>query len=277
MKPFLIAQVTDTHIKAGGRRAYGGHVDTYGALDRCVRHLNALDPRPDVVLLTGDLVDMGHCDEYTTLRGLLDRLDAQYFVVPGNHDDRGALRAAFADHGYLPRQGEFLHYCVDAHPLRLVGLDSTVPGEAGGLMCDTRLAWLDATLHNAPGRPTLLFMHHPPFVTGIAHMDVQRCANADRFGAVVARYPQVVRLLCGHVHRSIQVPWYGITASIGPSHSHAVALDLRPHAPSQFVLEPPACALHAWTPGAPIVSHQSFIGDYGGPYPFFDDAGHLID
>lgn len=277
MRPFLIAQVTDTHIKAKGRRAYGGHVDTHGALDRCVRHLNSLEPRPDVVLVTGDLVDMGRPDEYATLRGLLDCLDAPYFVVPGNHDDRDALRAAFADHGYLPQQGEFLHYCVDDHPLRLVGLDSTVPGEPGGLMCDARLAWLDATLGNAPARPTLLFMHHPPFVTGIAHMDVQRCANADRFGAVVARHPQVVRLLCGHVHRSIQVPWYGITASIGPSHSHAVALDLRPDGPSRFVLEPPACALHAWTPGVPIVSYQSFIGDYGGPHPFFDDAGRLID
>lgn len=182
MKPFLIAQVTDTHIKAGGRKAYGGRVDTHGALARCVRHLNSLDPHPDVVLLTGDLVDMGRPDEYASLRELLDRLDAPYFVVPGNHDERGALRAAFADHRYLPQEGEFLHYCMDDHPLRLVGLDSTVPGEPGGLMCDARLAWLDATLGN-PGRPTLLFMHHPPFVTGIAHMDVQRCANADRLGA----------------------------------------------------------------------------------------------
>lgn len=277
MRPFLIAQVTDTHIKVSGRKAYGGHVDTNAALDQCVRHLNSLDPRPDVVLLTGDLVDTGHPDEYATLRALLSGLDAPCFVVPGNHDDRGALRAAFTDHDYLPRRGEFLHYCVEDYPVRLVGLDSTVPGTPGGLMCEARLAWLDAMLGNAPRSPTLLFMHHPPFLTGIAHMDVQRCANADRLGAVVARHPQVVRLLCGHVHRSIHVPWYGITASIGPSHSHAVALDLRPDGPSRFVLEPPSCALHAWTPGVPIVSHQSFIGDYGGPYPFFDDAGRLID
>lgn len=276
-KALLIAQVTDTHIKAGGRLAYGGRVDTRAALAACVAHLDALDPAPDVVLVTGDLVDMGRADEYVALRSLLDRLRAPYYVVPGNHDERNALRAAFADHEYLPRDGEFLHYCIDKYPLRMIGLDSTVPGEPHGFMCERRLAWLESRLAEAPERPTLLFMHHPPFLTGLGHMDVQRCGNAEAFGALVECHPQIVRLLCGHVHRSIQVPWHGITASIGASHSHAVALDLRPDGPSRFVLEPPACQLHVWMPGAPIVSHLSFIGDYGGPHPFFDDAGRLID
>lgn len=272
----LIAQITDTHIKADGRLAYR-RVDTQGALARCVAHVNALDPTPDAVLVTGDLVDMGRPAEYVALRALLDRLLPPYYVVPGNHDERSALRAAFADHAYLPRDGEFLHYSVDGFPLRLIGLDSTIPGKPGGMLCAARLAWLDRRLADAPDRPTLLFMHHPPFATGIAHMDAQRCANATAFGAVVERHPQVVRLLCGHVHRAIQVPWHGITASIGASHSHAVALDLRPDGPSRFVLEPPACQLHAWTPDNTIVSHLSFIGNYGGAHPFFDSAGRLID
>jgi Icc protein len=272
----LIAQITDTHIKADGRLAYG-RVDTQGALARCVAHLNALRPAPDVVLVTGDLVDLGRPGEYAVLRGLLDRLAAPYYVIPGNHDERNALRDAFADHPYIPPDGEFFHYCVDGFPLRLIALDSTIPGRPEGAMCSARLAWLDARLKEAPQSPTLLFIHHPPFLTGIEHMDVQRCGNADAFGAVVERHPQVVRLLCGHVHRAIQVSWHGITASIGASHSHAVVLDLQPGGPSRFVMEPPACQLHWWTPEQGVVSHLSFIGDFGGPHPFFDPAGRLID
>ena len=156
-------------------------------------------------------------------------------------------------------------------------MDSTIPGRPGGEMCALRLRWLDERLSEAPTRPTLLFMHHPPFVTGIDHMDVQRCGNAAAFGALVERHRQVQRLICGHVHRAIQTPWHGITASIGPSHSHAVALDLRHAGPSAFVMEPPACQLHRWSPEQGIVSHMSFIGPYDGPHPFFDAAGKLID
>jgi 3',5'-cyclic AMP phosphodiesterase CpdA len=200
-----------------------------------------------------------------------------FYLIPGNHDDRAALRAAFPEHGYLRTGGEFIHYAIETFPVRLIGLDSTVPGAPGGLMCEQRLAWLDATLARAPERPTLLYMHHPPFITGIEHMDVQNCANAEALGALVQRHPQVFRLLCGHVHRSITMQWHGITASIGPSPSHAVALDLRHGGTPALVLEPPACALHHWRAGNGLVSHLSYIGDYGGSHPFYDSDGRLID
>ncbi|TAK85174.1 MAG: phosphodiesterase [Betaproteobacteria bacterium] len=272
----LIAQITDTHIKANGRLAYG-RVDTHAALARCVTHVNALRPAPDVVLVTGDLVDTGKAAEYGVLRTLLDRLAMPYYVIPGNHDERSALRNVFADAGYLPRDGQFLHYVIEHFPLRLIGLDSTIPEHPEGQMCSARLAWLDERLREAPERPTLLFMHHPPFVTGIEHMDVQRCGNEAGFGAVVVRHRQVMRLLCGHVHRAIQMSWHGITASIGPSHSHSVALDLRPGGASAFVLEPPAYQLHRWTPHEGLVSHLAFVGTYDGPHPFFEKDGRLID
>ena len=272
----LIAQVTDTHIKADNRLAYG-RVDTRGALARCVAHLNALQPLPDIALVTGDLADTGKPAEYAVLRGLLDRLAMPYYVIAGNHDDRGAMREAFADHSYVPSGGEFFHYAIEDFPLRLIGLDSTIPGRAEGKMCAARLEWLDERLREAPRRPTLLFIHHPPFVTGIDHMDVQRCKNAAAFGSLVERNPQVVRLLCGHVHRAIQVPCHGIPASIGPSHTHAVALDLQPQGPPAYVMEPPLCELHRWTPEHGVVSYLSFVEAYDGPYPFCDEAGRLID
>jgi 3',5'-cyclic AMP phosphodiesterase CpdA len=192
----LIAQVTDTHIKSAGRLAYRT-VDTAEKLARCVEHLNNLDPRPDIVLMTGDLVDLGSVEEYAVLRRLLAPLDMPIYVVPGNHDDRRAMREAFADYDYLPGTGEFLHYVIDRYPIRLVGLDTMVPGQPGGEMCKTRLAWLDDQLASARDFPTLLFMHHPPFLTGIANMDWQNCRNGEDLGVMVERYPQVFRILCG--------------------------------------------------------------------------------
>ncbi len=272
----IIAQITDTHIKAEGKLAYR-KVDSAKALGDCVDHVNRLEPRPDVVIMTGDLADVGRPSEYAVFRRIVDRLAMPYFVIPGNHDERGAFRQAFADHPYLPSDGDFLHYAIEDHPIRLIGLDTTVPGEPFGEMCAARLAWLDDCLGQAPHRPTLAFMHHPPFVTGIEHMDVQNCRNGDALGAVVARHPQVRNLVCGHVHRPVQLNWFGLTASIGPSPSHAVALDLRPQGPSAFVLDPPACQIFHQANDGNLVGHISFIGDFDGPHPFFDANGALIE
>ena len=272
----LIAQVTDTHIKAAGRLAYR-QVDSAERLRNCVAHLNALDPRPDIVLLTGDLVDLGRPEEYALLREILAPLRMPLYAIPGNHDERGALRAAFADQHYLRQEAEFVQYVVEDYPLRLIGLDTVIPGEQGGELCAKRLAWLDEQLARAPGRPTALFMHHPPFVTGLANMDWQNCRNGDALGALVERHRQVVRILCGHVHRPIHLHWHGVTASIAPSPSHSCVLDLKPQASHDFVLEPPSCELHYWREGTGLISHLSFIGDYGGRFPFYDAQGKLID
>lgn len=272
----IIAQITDTHLKAGRKLAYR-RVDTASALEACVRHLQELPQAPDVVLVSGDLGDLGSVAEYELFREITAPLTMPLYVIPGNHDDRAAMRAAFADYAYLHQDETFLHYAIDDWPVRLVGLDSTVPRAPGGDMCRDRLAWLSRTLAAAPSQPTLLFMHHPPFLTGIGHMDRQNCANAAAFGAVVQAHPQVRLLLCGHVHRSVRVTWHGIEASIGPSPSHAVALDLDPGAPPAFIIEPPACQLIVWQEESGFTTHLSPIGTFDGPHPFFTTSGALID
>jgi Icc protein len=272
----LVAQITDTHIRSGGKLAYR-QVDSAQKLRNCVAHLNALDPRPDFVLLTGDLVDFGTMDEYALIREILSPLAMPIYVIPGNHDDREIMRRAFADYDYLPRDGEFLHYVIDKYPVRFVALDTVIPGEHPGIMCEKRLAWLDERLRQAQDVPTALVMHHPPFLTGLVNMDWQNCRNGEALGALVERHPQVIRILCGHVHRPIYVHWHGVTASIAPSPSHSCVLDLRPDATHDLVLEPPACELHYWRSDIGLVSHLSFIGDYGGRHPFFDAEGKLID
>ena len=267
----LIAQITDFHIRAPGKLAYR-RVDTAAYLQRCIAQLMRVRPPPDLVLATGDLVDFGRPEEYRHLRQLLAPLTMPVYLIPGNHAERGALRAEFSDHAYLPRDGEFLQYAVDAYPLWLIALDTVVPMEGGGTLCARRLTWLAGQLEEAPDQPTVIFMHHPPFKTGINHMDAVGLDNSEGLGRVIAQHPQVERIVCGHLHRSIQVRFHGTIASTCPSTAHQVTLDLRPDAPSAFTMEPPGYQLHHWN-GAQLVTHTACIGEFDGPYPFHEDGG----
>mgnify|MGYP000918076252 CR=1 FL=1 len=270
----LIAHLSDPHVKLPGRLAYG-RVDTAAMLEACVADLLRLTPAPDLVVITGDLTDQGQAGEYAHLRQILAPLPQPLVVIPGNHDNRVALGHAFQDLGYLPPAG-FLHFALEDWPLRLIGLDTLVPGSGGGALCAERLAWLEENLAREPAKPTLLLMHHPPFATGIAHMDRIGLAAPEAFAALMARHPQVEALLCGHVHRMIHARVGGRPALVCPSPAHQVALDLTPNGPSGFRLEPPGYLLHRWHQGQ-LVSHQAFVGDFPGPHPFFGNDGRLID
>lgn len=274
-KPFLIAHLSDLHIKAGGRLSYK-KVDTLGALRAAVNKLNRLAPKPDVVVISGDLVDFGRDDEYHTLRQALSALSIPFYVIPGNHDNRQALRRAFFDARYLESQSEFIQWAINDYPVRLIGLDSTLPGQSKGELCEQRLRWLDQQLALYPDKPTMVILHHPPFISGISHMDKQPLANPLALAAVIQRHPQVERVLCGHLHRSMQARFAGTLACSAPGLSHQVDLDLRAESAAHFVLEPAGFLLHRWTVVQGIVSHHCLVGDYDGPYPFYDAAG-LID
>lgn len=271
----IIVQITDTHIKPPGRLAYR-RVDTAPFLERAVAAILALTPRPDVILATGDLVDAGDAEEYARLLGLLRPLDIPLFAVPGNHDERAGLAKAFPDLAARVGGSRFFHYTVEDWPVRLIAMDTVLPGSGAGEVCAERLGWLDARLAEQPDRPTIIFQHHPPFDTGIGHMDRLGLSGAEAMAAVVRRHPQVERVLCGHLHRPIQVRWAGTIASTAPSTAHQVALDLRDDAPSAFVMEPPGYQIHMWRADTGVVSHTAMVGDYDGPYPFFKD-GKLID
>jgi 3',5'-cyclic-AMP phosphodiesterase len=261
----LVAQITDLHVALPGSRLDVSY-RTAEHLERAVAHLLALDPRPDAVVCTGDLVDEGGPEEYERLCALLEPLPMPVYVVPGNHDHRENLRAAFAGRGYLPGDG-FLCYAAEVGPLRLLGLDTHIPGESGGLLCDERLAWLDARLGEEPDRPTLVLQHHPPFASGIRPMDRMGLEGADGLARVIARHRQVERILCGHIHRPIVRRFAGTIASTCPSTAHQIELSLGPSSRLAIVTEPPACALHVWDPelGPGLVSHLSYIGDHGEP------------
>ncbi len=255
----LLAQISDLHFLPKGTLAFG-RIDTAGYLERAIDHLNALQPAADAVLITGDLTNDGDAAAWAELTGLLGRLPAPIFPVPGNHDDRELMRKAFAGRGLFPESGP-LRFAVDLGPLRLIGLDSLIPGQPGGRLGPPQLGWLDEQLVRAPERPTLVALHHPPFRTGIDHMDAMMLEDGEALAAVVGRYPQVARVLCGHVHRSIQCRFAGTLGQIGPGAAHAVELTLA-GAPARWVLEPPAVLLHEWRADRGLVSHLDFIGAF---------------
>ncbi len=260
----LIAQITDLHAVEDGRLAMEA-VDTNAAVDRAVARLNTLRPAPDLVIVTGDLVDQGRPAQYAGVARRLAALACPFVVLPGNHDERTALVDAFPGHGYLPTHGGPLNYVLEDHAVRIVALDTTVPGLSGGEVGEAHLSWLDARLAEAPDRATLIAMHHPPFATGIAFMDRIGCAGGGEMAAVVARHPQVHRVICGHVHRAIQVRFGGTVASIAPSTAHQIPLVLDDVTfADAWVREPPGFALFKWT-GTVLIGHHAYIDGFGSP------------
>ena len=259
----LIAQISDTHVCAEGTKLYG-RIDTNGRLAAAVETLNRLRPRPDLVLITGDLAESGQPEQYATLRKLLARLEIPVRVLPGNHDSRESLRAAFADHLYLG-QGGFLHHAAEIGPLTLIALDTQIPGADGGTLCAERLGWLEAELERSRNRPTLIAMHHPPVPIGVDWLDRSGCANAEGLAAVVQRHPQVERILSGHVHRAAQIRFAGTVVATAPSTAYQVALELGNDGEAHLIAnEPPAFLLHRWHGGA-LVTHVVPVGDFGAP------------
>lgn len=249
----LIAQITDTHILADGARAFGGRADTTARLRAAVACVLAMNPRPDVVLATGDLVDTGSAEDYRQLLDLLAPLPMPVLPIPGNHDLRETLREAFPEIAQRLAT-PFFQYVIEDFPLRMVAVDSTEPGRIGGLLCNERLAWIDATL-GASTRPTLLFMHHPPFDAGAAPNRHMRCENGERLAQIVARHPQVAAVLCGHLHRPIVRRFGGTIAATAPATAPALEFRADGSSPVHWVDTPPMLALHVWRAGTELVTH----------------------
>jgi 3',5'-cyclic AMP phosphodiesterase CpdA len=198
-KPVLIAQISDLHIKPPGSLAYG-RVNTAKALERCVATLNDFKPQPDLVVISGDLADTPTAGEYDHLKRLLEALKLPFVSIPGNHDSRELMRAAFPQNYAFPSGP--LNQRVDAGPLDLLLLDSSVPGKPHGELDAPTLQWFEATLASSSDRPVVVFLHHPPFQTGIWHMDRQNLHNDAEFATIVKRHPRVQLIATGHVHRA---------------------------------------------------------------------------
>jgi 3',5'-cyclic AMP phosphodiesterase CpdA len=264
----LIAHLSDLHVCAPGE-LYHGLVDSNAMLAAAVARVVALDPAPDLVIITGDITEHAAEAEYAHALALLAPLRQPLLAIPGNHDEREAFRRAFSGHGFLPATGP-LHFVAGAHgPVRIIGLDISVAGHHHGDIDLDGVAWLDAALADEPDRPTLVLMHQPPVETGIGFMDAYRCFNGERLAAVVARYPAVERILCGHVHRHMSQRFAGTLLQIAPSTASSIALRLGPDAEPASYVEPPALLLHHWRGPAGLATHYLPVDPGEGPLPFF--------
>jgi 3',5'-cyclic AMP phosphodiesterase CpdA len=245
--PFLLVQLSDSHIGADW-----GDADSVARLAAAVESVRNLVPNPDAVLLSGDLADHAADVEYDQVRALLAPLEAPLHVLPGNHDDRLALRRHF---GVPGADTEPVQYAADLGPLRLVVIDSTRPGEDRGELDADRLGWLAATLEAAPDTPTLLAMHHPPVATGIPAFDEIGLPPAERqaLGKVLEAHPQVRRIVAGHLHRTVAVELAGRTVLAIPSTYVQARLEFGAEE-IQLSTEPCGFAVHAWL-GGELVSH----------------------
>ena len=258
----LVAQITDIHL--------GFEPDTPGEfnrqrLDATLAALTALDPLPDLMLATGDLVDRGDVDSYRRLREAFAGLPFPVHYALGNHDVRRNFAEAFPE---VALTGGFLQYTIEDQPVRLVVIDTLEEGRHGGAFCETRAAWLRDTLNAAPDRPTLIVQHHPPIEVGIAWMNTDPAEPwVHRLADVLRGRGNVIGLVCGHVHRAIVTRWDDVIVATCPSTAPQVALELKPIDPTVadgrplIVADPPAYALHWWN-GRELISHFDTASDH---------------
>lgn len=262
----LIAQISDLHITAPGTLCYG-RVDTAAALKQTIGTLNRMAPRPALVVITGDIANSGLPREYTHAKALLGALEIPYALIPGNHDRRAPFSGAFTG-GAPPAP---LNASRSVGALDILLINSTVPGASHGALAPETLSWLAHELGSSASRPALLFLHHPPFDSGIDYMDAIKLREPDALAALLRRHPRALLLAAGHVHRAAQSTFAGVSATICPAGPQACALDFAAGAPQVFMQEPPAFHLHAWFEGdgfGQVVTHLVPVGDFDGPYPF---------
>lgn len=255
----LIAQVSDIHI-SDSPHALIGVVDNSAVFATTVAELNAMKPRPDIVLLTGDLVNDGTVADYQVFRALLKKLEIPFRMIPGNHDNHTEMVQVLGDLDNMGEEGAYIQHDVDEYPVRLIGLDTTMEGHHSGELCDQRIAWLSDRLDENTGKPTAIFMHHPPFDTGIWWMDgIGITRGVKAFEQLLEQHQQVKAVYCGHVHRLIQSTLGGVPVFVARGLDMAVAFDLGHEAPPKMLSEPPAILFHKWT-GNTFVTHTHFIG-----------------
>lgn len=262
--PLLIAQMTDIHIgfDPEARPEELNRTRFRAVLARLIESAN----RPDLLVLSGDLTDRGDRGSFEKIEDLLEQVPCPILPLVGNHDTREGLLHAFPE---VPRDNGFIHYVYEADGLAVVCLDTLEPGRHGGAFCEARRDWLRARLEQSAGNPVVIFMHHPPVVSGIDWMDPLPDESwIENFGAAIAGHEKrILAIHCGHLHRPLAATFRGVPLMVTPSVAPLVALDLNaidPDLPDNrdlITTEPPTYALHRWD-GTTLVTHYETVSDW---------------
>lgn len=208
----IIAQISDTHIA----------LDTPDADQRlrdfalAVADINALDPAPDVVVHTGDIVHNGRQDEYAQAAAILAKARPPVYVLAGNKDNRANLRAAFSAGGYLSPHSDFIDYATEDHPVRLIALDTLSSGSNKGDFCRERVKRLIDMIDAETTKPIAVLTHHPPFEVMVGpdriHFETREAMSELR--RALQHSGRVVAVFSGHVHRAAAGDVGGIPATV---------------------------------------------------------------
>ena len=217
----IIAQISDTHIALDTPDSERRIAD----FERTIADINALDPQPDVIVHTGDIVHNGRADEYAVAASILGKARAPVYVIPGNKDDRANLHAAFSGRGYLSPGADFIDYTVEDFPVRLIALDTLDPAGNKGDFSPEQMGNLVRRLDAETTKPVAVFCHHPPFAVpvGPAPINFVRPELMDELGAALERSGRVVGVFSGHVHREVK----GLVGEIPAVVATCIATTLR--------------------------------------------------
>lgn len=219
-----IVQISDTHIVEEDRLVYRA-IDANEGLRKAVEKINAMSPQPDYVVCTGDLTNRGRPGQYEVFGNIVSALKAPLFVIPGNHDDTQCLQRTLP-HLWRGEDEGHLGFTHDHDQTRLIFLNSTVANEHHGEFNAERSAWLRGQLDSAPDH-VMVFLHHPPFETGIWWMDAIGTSGASILEGLLKSYDNVRGVFAGHIHRPIARSFGNTICHVAPSTSHQVALDIR--------------------------------------------------
>lgn len=240
----LLVQLTDTHIETPGKLLYG-KVDTARHLQESVQEINAMQPQPDLVMVTGDLVEVPNEASYDHFARLIEPLQAPVYLLPGNHDDPQVMLEMFGDTPMFPAVHATIQYAIDDFPVRILALNSHFQGSELPDFGAHRLHWLQQTLADAD-QPTLLAIHHPPMKTGIGFIDMVGATWYAGITRLVQQHPQVQLVICGHGHSDLvgrigTVPVY----MAGSTAHQLIAARVRDQAPAFDDRRAPP-VLHHW-------------------------------
>jgi 3',5'-cyclic-AMP phosphodiesterase len=249
----IIAQISDTHLTLDASDAERRMRDFAST----IADISALDPAPDVIVHTGDIVHNGRRDEYAQAVAILKTARVPVYVLPGNKDDRANLRSAFSAAGYFAPDHAFIDYAIEDYPVRLIALDTLSPGNGRGEFRREQVERLIESIDAEPNKPIAIFTHHPPFevTVGPDRLHFEDTASMARLCETLQRSARIVGVFSGHVHRAAAGQVGRIPASVVP----CIATTLRKGDYPPAMKRRPVYHLHRFDPAWGFVTESRVV------------------